>query len=336
MEKQEFVRKLEAIKEELLRDRERLKGLNSETFEEIVAEYIRRTIDEKALYIKGSSRFPDIGVPPFGVEVKFTKADKWGSTGNSILESSRWPDVNSIYVIFLKAGGIPDISIRPYEDVMTEIVVTHSPRYMIDMRATTSIFQKMRVSYDEFRSNDPIGKAKKYYSEIVKKSGGCVWWLDERKGESAPPVLRMYGDISADEKRDLIVELMALFPELIREEASPTKYDRATLFLVSRHNVLNRSLRDMFSAGGRRVIPVDGKEIEVSRAIGKLYELAENIKTYICSAEDEILGDCWNHDVTNMGEKERIDHYKSLLSLNIANPVEGITASRIFQAGLAT
>src|SRR3989344_136159 len=57
--------------------------------------------------------FPDILAGRyFGAEVKMTTNDHWTSTGNSILESSRVPDVQKIYIIFGKLGGKPSIRYR--------------------------------------------------------------------------------------------------------------------------------------------------------------------------------------------------------------------------------
>jgi hypothetical protein len=149
-----------------LKERDKLKLFTPESFEEHVAAVMKEIIGETVQYERGSSRFPDIAIPPYGIEVKFTKADKWTSTGNSILESSRHPDVKYIYLCFLKAGGVPDVLIKPYDKVMSEIVVTHYPRYRIDMTADKSIFDKMGIKYDDFRTEDPISKAKDYYPKM--------------------------------------------------------------------------------------------------------------------------------------------------------------------------
>jgi hypothetical protein len=43
--------------------------------------------------------------------------------------------VEDIYVLFAKMGGkYPEFLCRPYQEVMCDIAVTHSPRYLIDMK----------------------------------------------------------------------------------------------------------------------------------------------------------------------------------------------------------
>ena len=104
--------------------------------------------------------FPDIqAAGHFGVEVKSTKSDSWTSTGSSIVESTRIPDVSRIYMLFAKLGGnTPEFRCRPYEQCLSNIAVTHSPRYLIDMNLADngekSIFEKMEMDYDTFRLGD--------------------------------------------------------------------------------------------------------------------------------------------------------------------------------------
>ena len=80
--------------------------------------------------------FPDIIAEKYyGVEVKSTKSDHWTSTGSSIVESTRDVNVEDIYMLFGKMGGkVPEFRCRPYEDVLYDIAVTHSPRYLINMQ----------------------------------------------------------------------------------------------------------------------------------------------------------------------------------------------------------
>ena len=58
----------------------------------------------------GPHAFPDIIAKRyFGLEVKVTKDNKWSSTGNSILETTRVDGVERIYMFFGKLGGGADI-----------------------------------------------------------------------------------------------------------------------------------------------------------------------------------------------------------------------------------
>src|SRR5699024_11116667 len=92
------------------------------------------TVFEDSFVMVSGQRFPDIvAMGYFGVEVKTTKSDNWISTGSSIIESTRVDGVEKIYLLFGKLSRNVEFRSRPYEDCLSDIVVTHSPRYKIDM-----------------------------------------------------------------------------------------------------------------------------------------------------------------------------------------------------------
>ena len=116
--------------------------------------------------------FPNILVGKhYGVEVKSTKSNQWSSIGSSIVESTRTKDVQTIFMLFANLGATPAAFVcRPYEDVLSEITVTHSPRYLVDMRLPSgeSIFDKMGLPYDQLRSSPvAIACARQYYRSEV-------------------------------------------------------------------------------------------------------------------------------------------------------------------------
>ena len=119
--------------------------------------------------------FPDIIAEKYyGVEVKSTKENHWTSTGSSIVESTRDKNVENIYMLFGKLGGkTAEFKCRPYEDCLSDIAVTHSPRYLINMELTKeqTIFSKMGVAYDQLRNaSDSIEIVRKYYREKAIKA----------------------------------------------------------------------------------------------------------------------------------------------------------------------
>ena len=81
--------------------------------------------------------------------------------------------VDDIYMLFGKLGGkVPEFKCRPYEEVLCDIAVTHSPRYLINMELSENetIFSKMGTTYDEFRTSaDSISQVRKYYRERAKE-----------------------------------------------------------------------------------------------------------------------------------------------------------------------
>lgn len=82
-------------------------------------------------WISGQS-FPDIiACGYYGLEVKTTKANHWKSTGSSVAEGTRIYGIERIYMLFGKLCNPVEFACKPYEDCLSGVVVTHSPRYTI-------------------------------------------------------------------------------------------------------------------------------------------------------------------------------------------------------------
>ena len=213
-------------------------------------------IPEDIQLISGQ-RFPDIvAAKHFGVEVKSTKENKWISRGSSIVESTRMEDVNHIYMLFGKLGGEPiEFKCKPYQNCLYDIAVTHSPRYLIDMEIPLekTIFSKIGVEYDKFRlSEDPINTVRTYYLKKIKeeKRTATPWWIGSDTITS--PTLRLWsrGALSQEEQEYYKAQILILFPK----EICNSEYDHATLWLCVRHSIINTHFRDLFTAGGQKVI----------------------------------------------------------------------------------
>lgn len=105
------------------------------------------------------------------------------------MESTRDKNVENIYMLFGKLGGkTAEFKCRPYEDCLSDIAVTHSPRYLINMELTKeqTIFSKMGVAYDQLRNApDSIEIVRKYYRKkpLKPKRKLCLggWALPLRK-----------------------------------------------------------------------------------------------------------------------------------------------------------
>lgn len=212
---------------------------------------------DNVLLVSGHA-FPDIIAERYyGVEVKSTKADHWTSTGSSIVESTRNEFVENIYMLFGKLGGKPpEFKCRPYSEVLYDIAVTHSPRYLINMELPEgkTIFDKMNTTYDDFRnSEDNIAKVRNYYKKKAKRGQEMPWWISSEDDEK--PVnftLRLWSSVNADERKVLISYCLILFPEIWKPDAnSRTKYNQASLWLCSFAQVVFPNIRDAFTAGGK-------------------------------------------------------------------------------------
>ncbi len=216
--------------------------------------------DPDNIILVSGHAFPDIIAEKYyGVEVKCTKADHWKSTGSSIVESTRNEFVENIYMLFGKLGGTPpEFKCRPYGDVLYDIAVTHSPRYLINMELQQgeTIFDKMGTTYDEFRTNDDnIAKVREYYKDKAKneRKQEMPWWISSEDADKAIRFnLRLWNSVESDERKTLTSYCLILFPEIWMPGANPkSKYNQASLWLCSYAQVIFPNIRDAFTAGGK-------------------------------------------------------------------------------------
>ena len=250
---------------------------------------------EEIKLVAGHS-FPDIMAETFyGVEVKSTNKDKWTSTGSSIVESTRNPFVENIYMLFGKLGGNPpQFRCRPYQDCLSNIAVTHSPRYMIDMelkdKSEQSIFEKIDVPYNEFcRREDRIDVVRSYYLSQALKKDEMPWWVGKYTTEESKftPSIRLMSDISTQEKNCLKAQMFILFPQVINKD-----YKKAALWLCTCRYLLNLNLRDFFSAGGQWKT-LNGRKLETPfpAVFGHLKEVMPLIVKYLSPDSELEFGD---------------------------------------------
>ena len=247
------------------------------------------------IILNRSQFFPDILAEQYyGVEVKCTKEDHWKSTGSSIVESTRTRGVERIYMMFGKLGGrCPEFKCKPYEECLVNIAVTHSPRYLINMNADHSdtIFAKIGINYDEFRSSDrAIEKVRKYYRERAfrENRSEMPWWIgSETEDVSTSVVLRLWADLSKVEQDKLRTYVFLLFPEVLNSE-----YKNVALWLCTRFSILVHNARDAFSAGGQYK-SVGGvlMPTPIPHIIGELIHSAGEIKKLLNNLPEELKSD---------------------------------------------
>lgn len=260
--------------------------------------------------------FPDIVAAKFfGVEVKSSKDANWTTLGGSVNESTRPSDVAHIFLIFGKLVAPVEFRSRPYQECLSEVVVTHYPRYKIDMNLGTgeTIFDKMHTDYDTLRhSENPVAAIIRYYKSKLK-NGERLWWLDDggdkdKGGASNLPVVRLWKTLSCEEQQDLIVSAYAFFPEIVGYKQD--KYNNLSLWLVANYGVVSSNLRDYFSGGGQQTLLIDGESIKVSKTIFNMYSNLADIKIKLKSVTEDFLKDVWN--VTEIS-KDRFGQWVDLV-----------------------
>ena len=284
-----------AIKEKKYKDCEG-KKLEMEVLEAMKINCSDTPFRESDIDLVSGQRFPDIVAGHhFGVEVKSTKSNKWESTGSSIIETTRVKDVEYIYMLFGKLGGNPvEFRCTPYQECLSDITVTHSPRYKINMDITpdNTIFSKMKMDYDTFRlSENPIELTRKYYLDKAEKEGKTQmpWWLSQEV--SVPPTLTLWmnGTFTKEQQKFYRALLLMLFPY----EICNSDYGRPALWLCTRMGVLKSNFRDLFTAGGRIIVE---NEVECPKIIEWVLKLSPMVKQLLESKE-------WLFDLKDYNEE---------------------------------
>ena len=202
--------------------------------------------------------FPDIAIGEYGVEVKFTLNDTWRSIANSILEAHRFDGIKYIYIVFGKMGGTPEVRWGEYERSVIHVRTSHVPRFEIELssdKANTKVplFEKIGIKYDDFRKLDMQEKMK-YIRAYARKihPDGRLWWIEDREdsnGHTTPIQVRLYTNLTMEEKTRLRAEAALLCPSIVKSGRSRNKYDDMVLYLLTYHGVLCHQARDLFSAG---------------------------------------------------------------------------------------
>jgi hypothetical protein len=233
---------------------------NSATFQERVTQLVAELGAPIGVKIDESPRpyvFPDIVAADFGVEVKFTANDTWRSVANSVLETTRSEEVQQIYVMFGKMGGRrPAVAWGRYEDSVIHVRTSHVPRFELEMNpGRQPLFATMRISYADFAKLDIHNKMVyiRQYARGRLRPGERLWWLEDKDPEdqehSLPLEVRLYMNLTQEEKRRYRAESALLCPQIVKPSRSKKKYEDAALYLLTYHGILCPQARDLFSAG---------------------------------------------------------------------------------------
>lgn len=194
-------------------DQEKYLGLLGNKLENVVADVMsdnaRGTPFENSIKLISGQKFPDIIANKFyGVEVKTTKQNHWTTTGNSVLEGTRVDGIERIFMLFGKMTEPVEFKCRPYEECLSEVVVTHSPRYFINMELQpgNSIFDKLGIPYDQLRNYpNPIKPITDYYRQF-RKPGEEVWWLDQEEPKSTGLIIQLWKNLPLEKRNKYMVK----------------------------------------------------------------------------------------------------------------------------------
>lgn len=124
------------------------------------------------------------------------------------MESTRNQAIERIYLTFGKLGKQIQFISKPYEECLSDIAVTHYPRYRLDMMLENgqTIFDKMGISYDELRLLDnPVVPVSKYYKSKLKP-GESLWWISDNEENIIPPIVKLWTALNQNEKDEAIIQ----------------------------------------------------------------------------------------------------------------------------------
>ncbi len=267
---------------------------------------------ENSIELIGGQKFPDIVAKKYyGIEVKTTTQNHWKTTGNSILEGTRVEAVERIFMLFAKLASPIEFKCRPYEECLSEVVVTHSPRYLIDMNLEIgkTIFDKIKMPYDTLRKKqNPIRPIVDYYKSRLKP-GEDIWWIDQEITKPSNLVIKVWNNLSLKEKQEVKNKAMVYFPELFSN--GNDKFGRLAIWLVTREGVVCPNIRDLFTAGGKGQILVGKKTYKnIPRIFLNLFDNLHFIIETISQTSSIELSEYWG---IKTNEKRKIADWIELV-----------------------
>lgn len=277
---------------------------------------------ENSIELISGQKFPDIIANKFyGVEVKTTKQNHWTTTGNSVLESTRVDGIERIFMLFGKMINPIEFKCRPYEDCLSEVVVTHSPRYLInmDLQAGQTIFDKLDIPYDTLRNYpNSIKPITDYYRQFLKP-GEEVWWLDQEEPKSTGLIIKLWNNLPIDVRKHYMLKSMILFPKIFSN--SPDKFNSLAVWLVNSEGIVCPNIRDVFTAGGQGIIEWKKKQYAgIPQIIIRLSNSVNELKNILNETDNDVLEKYWDIPVKNKFDSwiELIkDNSKNLKSINL-------------------
>ncbi len=259
---------------------------------------------ENSIELISGQRFPDIIANKFyGVEVKTTTQNHWTTTGNSVLEGTRVDGIERIFMLFGKMVSPVEFKCRPYEQCLSEVVVTHSPRYLIDMDLSNgqTIFDKLSIPYDELRKYpNPVKPIIDYYRQFLKP-GDQVWWMDQDEPKSTSVIIQLWKNLSTKHRNELTAMAMVLFPEIFGKRQD--KFSRVSVWLVNEKGVVCPNIRDEFTGGGQGSVVWGRKQFHrIPRIIVNMIDSLPEIKRTLEAIEKVAVKEFWGIPVKDKYE----------------------------------
>ena len=190
-------------------------------------------------------------------------------------------------------GGVPAVKWQLYDDAIIHVRTSHVPRFELEIGSDRSLFSDMGVNYQTFK-NLPIEEKMIHIRAYAKgrlKKGQRLWWLGDQD-TSLDPDIKIYTDLSQEQKRKLRAEASVLCPQICGSSRKRNKYYDVSTYLLLAHGVLAPQTRDLFSAGsvGARKDERGGNYLE--RALIDIKPEMLRAFTYL---DDALLEEYWGY-----------------------------------------
>lgn len=292
-------------------------------FEELVPLIIEEIISELPsqnvliFEVHYGHHFPDMDLTfngiKYGLELKYRKNGSWSTNGNSVLETITGEDYEEIYLLFgSKISNENRLLIKyaPYWQTTSNIKVTHSPRFTINMNDSNESVFVTKEDYDLLRKMDESEKISFIQHYLKENSIGAKWYTSSN--ETVPPT--QFNELTIEKKNQIKAELLILFPDDLLVGSSRTKYNRSAEYILDSYYIYNKSIRDLFSSGG--VYLYAG--LEFPKILGTLVSLQENLTSTLENASKDFFDLCivtWSQNMpTHLVEDSLYESYKNILN----------------------
>ena len=214
-------------------------------------------IDSALITHHGGHSFPDVTIKgtSFGIEIKGAKAHR-SFNGNSVIASTMKSGLNKVFLMYW-IGDDKEIGYRDYFECVATPVVTHSPRFQldIDLDSSKSMFgigdDKVGLVEDVIFGGNTIDSEKiiQWMANKAKAKGETPWWIST--DESLPrgsTGLSKFTNLKTIDRNAFLKEAFLAFPRIF-DRTSSTKYNGLFEWAIQKKSIY--TTRDDYSAGGK-------------------------------------------------------------------------------------
>jgi hypothetical protein len=248
-------------------------------------------IDGNLITHHGGHSFPDVTInnTTFGIEIKGAKAHR-SFNGNSVIASTMRSGLKKVFLMYW-IGDDKEVGYRDYFECVSTPVVTHSPRFQldIDLDISKSMFgsgeDKVGLVEDIIFGGKNINSEKiiQWMANRARAKGETPWWI--ASDESLPTGstgLSKFTNLTMDDRNAFLKVAFLAFPQIF-DKSSPTKYNGLFEWAIQRKSIY--TTRDDYSAGGKvevQMPPFSKSTILVPQVIQVASEaLKSNSKVFI-------------------------------------------------------